>query len=165
MGKPRILHVHRLGLEEWSAGGVAERSTTAVRRFVEVELLSGGGVLRSGASVLPPPLRSQLGAAAVRFRPVPVAEEQRRRCLKVSKLAGVDIQIEGDGGVARWRPLGSRSVDFPTAMGLRPIQGCRGGAAAARRRHVFFVSVAFLILEDLCVIFLSFEVGLVRMLD
>ena len=40
---------------------------------------------------------------------------------------------------------GSRFVDFPTAMGLHPTQGCRGGAAAARQRHVFFDAVVFVV--------------------
>ena len=62
-------------------------------------------------------------------------------------------------------PLGSRSVDFPTAMGLRPIQGCRGGAAAARQRHVFIDGGVFLILKDLFVIFLYFEDCSARVLD
>jgi hypothetical protein len=61
---------------------------------------------------------------------------------------------------------GSRFVDFPSAMGLRPIQGCRGGgAAAARQRHVFFDAVVFVVFQNLFVFFLSLEGCSVRFLD
>jgi hypothetical protein len=47
-----------------------------------------------------------------------------------------------------------RSVDFPSVRGLLPFQGCRGGATAARRRHVFFDVGGFGFLRDYAVILL-----------
>ena len=61
-------------------------------------------------------------------------------------------------------PLGLRLVDFPTAMGLRSIQG-RGGAAAARQRHVFLDDGVIVIHKDLLVIFIFLRVCPVRILD
>jgi hypothetical protein len=41
-----------------------------------------------------------------------------------------------------------RFIDFPSAMGLLPIQGCSGGAVAARQRHVFFGTGVIEVLRD-----------------
>ena len=90
---------------------------------------------------------------------------RRLRLLKVWKMQVMRSRSKAMATMQGGGPLGSRSVDFPTAMGLRPIQGCRGGAAAARQRHVFIDGGVFLILKDLFVIVLSFEDCAVRVLD
>ena len=90
---------------------------------------------------------------------------RRLRLLKVWKMQVMRSSSKTLATMQGGGPSGSRFVDFPSAMGLRPIQGCRGGAAAARQRHVFFDAVVFVILKDLFVIFLSFEDCSVRVLD
>ena len=121
-------------------------------RFVEADLLSGGGALRGAASDLSPLPCSQLRRVVLRGFPVPETVERRLRLvltLKVkvmlSRSKVLTATMQGGGSSEL------RTIDFPLAMGLRPIQG-RGGAAAARRRHVFFGAVVIVVLQDLFVI-------------
>ena len=92
------------------------------------------------------------------------------RVRRIWRMSFIKVQVCGSSRKALKTkqgggPPSSRLVDFPAAMGLRPFQGCRGGAAAARQRHVFFGDGDFVILKDLVVIFLFPEDCSVRILD
>ena len=135
------------------------------------EVVCGGGDLlqRRGSTELscfsasspvlatPRSRRAPSSRAGVRVRRIQLLIFKKMRVIASSRKA---MKTKNGGG-----PPGSRLVDFPSAMGLRPIQGCRGGAAAARQRHVFFFDVDFVILKDLVVIFLFPEDCSVRILD
>ena len=144
VGKPQISPVYSLGVSGWPVGGAMEELARRIRRFVVADLLSGGGALRSSASDLPPPPCSQLCRVVLRGFPVPETVERRLRLVKTLK---VKVMLSRSRVLTATRQGGGsaelRTIDFPPARGLRPIQGCRGGAAAARRRHVFFVSMVF----------------------
>ena len=101
--------------------------------------------------------RAPSSRAGVRVRRIRLLSFKKMRVIASSRKA---MKTKNGGG-----PSGSRFVDFPSAMGLQPIQGCNGGAAAARQRHVFFGDVDFVILKDLVVIFLFPEDCSVRILD
>ena len=101
--------------------------------------------------------RAPSSRAGVRVRRIRRLSFTKTQVVKSSRKAMKTMQGGG--------PSGSRLVVFPSAMGLRPIQGCRGGAAAARLRHVFFGDVDFVILKDLFVFFLFPEDCSVRILD
>jgi hypothetical protein len=60
-----------LGWSGWLAGGDVEKSARSVRRFVAAEIFSGGRVIRSLSTSLPPSRCSQLGGAAVRLLSAP----------------------------------------------------------------------------------------------
>ena len=100
--KPRISPVHSLGLCGLPAGGVGERMARPVRRFMEAEILSGGGAPRSAATDLPPPGCSRLRRAVLCLFPVPELVVRR---IRVDDFDGEGdgVQIEGDDDDARWR--------------------------------------------------------------
>jgi hypothetical protein len=132
--------------------------------FAEAGVLTGGGALRSAAAARPPSWRSRLGGAVVRLLPVPEIEERRLRLLKLRKRRVMRTRSTTSAALRGGGSSELRSVDFPSAMGLLPIQGFRGGAAAARQRHVFFGDDDVEVLQDWVVIFLFFRDCSVRTL-
>jgi hypothetical protein len=143
VGKPRISPVHSLGWSGWPAGGVEEEVARSDRRFVEAEIFSGGGALRSSAADLPPSPHSLLGGAALCFFPMPEAVERRLRWLEFVEEEVVLKQGDGDDGGARWRIFGSELRRLPVRQGAPSdprLKWRSGGGAPAirrarRRRH------------------------------
>jgi hypothetical protein len=93
-----------------------------------------------------------------------VAVERRRRFRKFLKVKMLRTRSRAMSALQGGGSLEPRTVDFPSAMGLSPIQGCSGGAAAARRQSVFFDGVVFVVSAGLGCISLFLVVCLVRTL-
>jgi hypothetical protein len=109
--------------------------------------------------------RSQLGGAVLRIFPEPESVERRlrwlnkRKVLVMSSRSRTTTALQGGGSVEL------RPVDFPSVRGLLPIQGYRGGATAARPRHVFFGAGDLVVLRDWFVIFPFLVYCSVRILE
>ena len=159
MGKSQISPVHGLGLCGLPAGGVGERMARPVRRFVEAEIISGGGAPRSTATDLLPPGCSLLRRAVLCLFPVP---ELAVRRIRVDDFDGEGdgVQIEGDDDDARWRLSRAEFSRLPVRLGTlsdpRLLRRSGGGAPW----YVFFVNGGLEDLQDLCVIFFNLWVFL-----
>ena len=94
---------------------------------------------------------SRLVGGVLRVSPAPETVRRRLRLFKISmelvaltKAASLAVQ---DGGSQE-----PRTVDFPSAWGLHPVQAISGGVAAARRRSVLECEDEAGILKGLSVI-------------
>jgi hypothetical protein len=132
--------------------GDAKEVVAWPERLVAAAVLSSVGEAPWSCAADPRPwLCSQLLEAvrcANKSPPVAVTAEPDR------DLEGAEVVEQGAGfDGARWRSSGTSFVDFPAAGELLPIQGSRGGVAAARWRYVFVVVLGSGIHRDFFVIF------------
>jgi hypothetical protein len=121
-----------------------------VRRFVEAEILSGGGAPRSAATDLLPPGCSRLSRAVLCL--FPVSELVVRR-IRVDGFDGEGdgVQFEGDDDDARWRLSRAEFSRLPARLGTPSdprLQRRSGGGAPW---YVFFVNGDLEDLQNFCV--------------
>ena len=141
MGEPRFPAFSSVGAVGSLAGVVVEEEAGRLLVLQVVYILSGDGA-RGGSMVVH--LRHR--ARDPRWPPGAISP--------VLDSGAADPDLKSDATVVATRESGdrqrrmealrsSRIGDFPSAWGHLRVQGCEG-AAAARRRHVLFLSVASL---------------------
>ena len=157
-------HVYSVGLSRCLPAASWRRWRGRSGVLVAAVISSGGGALRRATTDPPPSPRARLRGGAVRSLPVPVAVEWRRRFRKLLKVMIWRTRSRATASMQGGGSLELRTVDFPSAMGLSPIQGCSGGAAAARRQSVLVNDGVFVVSAGLVCNFLFLEDCLVRTL-